>query len=149
MSDLLKATIIRDPSTEEGTFGTFSCLTFHCYSGELPWRDNKTGKSCIPAGTYKVVWTKTPKHGECYQLENVKDRTAILVHKGNWCGDVDRGWKSDVEGCLLLGNAIGTLVGQKALLSSKDAIARLVEHFDKEPWELTIKWKEKPPSVSS
>ena len=136
---LRKVKITRDPSEDAGTFGVLTTDSgFSCYSGELPWRENKTGISCIPPGVYKCEKREFPKHGKVYEVLSVPGRTAILVHKGNYCGDRNKGLKSDVEGCLILGNAIGKIGKQKALLSSRDALARFEADLDGEPFELTI-----------
>lgn len=52
----------------------------------------------IPAGTYTVKLmpaAANPKHGECWEVQNVPGRTDILFHSGND--------ERDSEGCILLG----------------------------------------------
>lgn len=143
MSDPRKVTIERTETDDEGTFGLLTTDTgWQCYTGELPWRDNEQGKSCIPAGTYPAVWRPSPKHGECYGVESVPGRTDIEIHSANWMGDQDKGKKCQLAGCIAPGRAIDTLVGQKATISSRDALAGLVEDLGKEPFILTIKWRE-------
>lgn len=137
-------TITRFETDDMGTFGdgvTNSGFSF--YSGELPWRNNEKGFSCIPegGGTYECALVDSPKFGEVYEVKNVAGRSFILLHPGNWCGDVTKNLKSDVEGCILLGNAISFLAGQKQLLSSRDAFNRFMADLDGEPFLLTIKWK--------
>lgn len=135
-----KVRIIRDPSSPLGTFGKLSADSgFECYSGELAWHDNKTGISCIPPGVYKCVIGESPKFGKVYGVMKVAGRSDILIHRGNFCADEGHG-KRDIEGCILLGNAIGEIAGQKALLGSKDAVTRFMDEMDGEPFELTIEW---------
>ena len=129
--------IVRDVPSTLGTFGTLKAGTFSCYTGELNWHDNKTGISCIPPGVYKCALWDSPKFGLVYKIADVPGRTNVLVHRGNFCADEGHG-KSDIEGCILLGNAIGEIAGQKALLSSKDAVARFESEMEGEPFELTI-----------
>lgn len=65
---------------------------------ELPWRENKTGISCIPEGLYPMRWTHSPRFGrKTWELVDVPERTAIRIHAGNYAGVV----LSDSNGCLL------------------------------------------------
>lgn len=141
-----KADILRFESDDSGTYGNFWTSAFECYTLELPWRDlDKDGigdqqKSCITAGTYRCVWAKSPKYGECYHVENVKGRSNILIHAANWAGDESKGLKCQLLGCIAPGRAIGPIAGQKGVMSSKDALAALEEAMGREPFELTISW---------
>lgn len=51
---------------------------------ELPWRDNKNSKSCIPTGKYTVASRVSPKYGDCFMLANneVENRQRILTQGG-------------------------------------------------------------------
>ena len=50
---------------------------------ELPWKDNQTGESCIPTGTYTVASRVSPKYGDCFIIANESDdRPAILKDGG-------------------------------------------------------------------
>lgn len=134
-----KITVTRTESDDSGTFGLWhSDSGFECYSGELPDRNNAPGKSCIPDGVYQCEKRLSPKHGPCYYILNVPKRTDIEIHKGNFCGDVDKGLKSDVLGCMLLGNAIGEIAGQKCIIGSGDALSRAMADLDGEAFQLTI-----------
>lgn len=136
-----RALILRTESDDYGTFGNLTVDGgFQCYSGELPWRNNKPSVSCIPAGTYKCTWKKSPKYGDCFHVEKVKGRDNILIHAANWMGDKDKGLKCQLEGCISPGRAIDQLAGQKALLSSRDALAGLIADLGTEDFELTIRW---------
>src|SRR3972149_657673 len=60
-----KCVLRRIETGDDGTFGVLTTPSgLQIYIAELPWRGNKPGKSCIPAGTYVVEWTSKPKHGE-------------------------------------------------------------------------------------
>jgi hypothetical protein len=131
--------------TETDDLGTFGVLTLpsgtQLYSGELPWRGNKVGKSCIPAGTYNCTWTTTARHPDgVYEVQDVKGRTAVQIHLGNWCGDADKDLKSNVEGCILPGRAIDEIAGQKAVKGSADALKTLVAELEHLPFQLVIEW---------
>lgn len=129
--------IVRDKSTPLGTPGVLTAGTFSCYTLELNDHGNAVGKSCIPVGIYQCALWDSPKFGLVYRIAEVPGRTDILIHKGNFAADEGHG-KSDIEGCILLGNAIGEICGQKALLSSKDAVGRFEREMEGEPFELTI-----------
>jgi hypothetical protein len=97
-----------------------------CCTWELPWLDNANGKSCIPAGAYKVVRHRfeTPGHTKSgWRLLNVPGREGILIHRGNTV--------EDIEGCILVGANFGMLPGSKTkkirpgVLSSKVTVDRL------------------------
>ncbi len=132
--------IKRDASGDQGTFGMLETDSgFSCYTGELPWRDNKSGLSCIPKGVYKCTqrWSEAHKKN-VYGIEKVANRTDCEIHAGNFCGDVEKGFKTDVKGCIILGRAILSLAGQLALSSSKDALKAFEDDLDKEDFTLTI-----------
>lgn len=123
---------------DEGTFGVLEVdgLTFH--TGELPWRDNRRGKSCVPAGTYLVEWDPSPKYGMKYELRNVPGRTTILIHAANYVGDEDLGFRAQVDGCIALGAEISELEGQMAVRSSKDTVKAFEDHMGRAPFQLHI-----------
>lgn len=78
--------------------GTLSCNGKTFYTLERPWKDNKTGISCIPTGIYKVKWTYSPRFlRNMYQVMDVPNRTGIRIHSGNHF--------FQIEGCILLGDS--------------------------------------------
>ena len=62
---------------------------------ELPDRNNKPFVSRIPAGIYPIKPIIRPNGDWALLLENVPNRTAILIHKGNYT--------RDIQGCILVG----------------------------------------------
>lgn len=94
-------------------------------------RQNQRGVSAIPEGIYTVVRTVTPKHGECFMVTGVPDRSAILIHSGNS--------EKDTEGCILLGKEYGKVTGkdedsgaiesQTAILRSKEAMKEFMDYL--------------------
>ena len=132
-----KVRIVRDKPTPLGTFGVLTAGTFSSYSLEPNDHANAQGISSIPFGVYQCALLDSPKFGLCYHLADVPGRTGILIHRGNFGADEGHG-KTDTEGCILLGNAIGEIAGQRALLSSKDAVARFESEMEGEPFELEI-----------
>ena len=131
--------------TETSTQGTFGILTtdngFTCYTGELMWDDNIRGHSCIPAGTYQCVWHHSPSKGWVYEVTNVPNRSDILIHIANYCGQVPE-YKCDLLGCIGLGARIGELMNQKAILQSGLAIADFNVIVNKQPFTLEISWQD-------
>lgn len=135
------ATLLRNPSTDDGTFGVILLNDNRSFcTGELPWRDNKKGISCIPVGTYIASWFNSPKHGWCYQLKDVPNRNMIQIHSANYMADKSSGKRSELEGCIALGKSIGVLNGQTAVLSSKQAISEFETSMNKEDFKLSIIW---------
>jgi len=128
-------TLRRTETSDQGTFGKLGNL----FTGECPNRDNQTGISCVLPGTYEVHFEFSPKHGcNKYRLQNVEGREAIEIHSGNYCGDTSKGFKSDVEGCILLGNGMSEIDGQKIVSDSKRAVAWFESYMDGEPFLLEI-----------
>lgn len=134
------ATLTRKKTGDSGTFGmlvTDNGQTF--ISGELPWRDNARGLSCIPLGEYVCIWTFSPAHSrQLYQLQGVKDRSEVQIHPGNYCGDTTKGMRSDVMGCIILGMTLGRLEGQDAVITSKGAVRDFEDAMGCEPFKLAI-----------
>lgn len=133
-------TLTRNTSTEDGTFGTLPLPTGSVLrTAELPWRENAPFLSCIPKGTYTCVWRRSPKFGEVYHLERVPGRTGILVHAGNYAGDRRRGKRSDTDGCILVGQALGRLNEQAVVVRSQLALREFHLAMRKEPFTLVIR----------
>lgn len=141
-----KVTIIRGPSTDAGTFGTLSVDDgWNCKTGELPWRDNENGKSCIPSGVYTCKWIMSPKHGPCYQVMNVPGRSMIEIHSANFVGDSEcSGMDCQLLGCIALGSEVGFLRNssgskQRAVLNSMATVNEFNSHMGNMDFTLIIK----------
>ena len=131
---------LMDDRPDEGTLGSIFYNGFLCACIELPWRDNEPGKSCIPSGIYHCSYRYSPKHGHCYHVDLVPGRTDVEIHSANWAGDAAKGFKCQLLGCIAPGMQSGELSGQKAVLGSKEAVARLEEVLGRQNFELEIKW---------
>lgn len=148
-----KVTLRRIEAGDDGVYGVLTTPSgLQVYTLECPWRGNREGVSCIPAGNYVVEWTTKPAHGECYEVKEVPGRTAILFHAANWAGDVSRGYVTELHGCIAPGRSIQdamvlrgalktpTRATQKGVTSSRDALGALVDDLEKENFVLVIEW---------
>ena len=108
--------------TSSAEYGTFGCLVFNgqpiCVTLEPYHRDNKQGVSCIPAGCYTLERYDSPKFGDTWIIDDVQGRSYVLFHWGNL--------DDHTQGCVLLGESFGTLGGEWAILSSKQAFSEFM-----------------------
>lgn len=136
------AYLFRGGSTDQGTPG-FMCLAgLVLHSLELPWRGNLRSVSRIPPGRYRCKRVKSPRFGDVFQVLDVPDRSAILIHWGNFAGRVQT-WDSNVEGCIELGEKAGHMVNtkgsmQQCVLSSRPAVRRFMEAVNADEFDLEI-----------
>jgi hypothetical protein len=147
-----RLSIERGLSTDAGTFGMASIDSTIWHSLELPWRDNQHGISCIPPGVYTAKWIDAatlgaPHLGMVYHVLDVPGRTGILLHRANWAGDTAKGYHSDLEGCLSIGEATGELIPpgraepQMALERSGPAFDALFAITGGADIEVEVKWQ--------
>ena len=131
--------LLRTRTSDEGTFGYLLAEGNYFHTGELPWRENRPNVSCIPEGKYKVSLRESPKYGTVYHVRNVQGRSYILFHQGNFCGDRAKGYRTNVQGCILLGLKAGKLWGQQAVLSSRLARAKFESLLMPASFDLEVK----------
>lgn len=87
-------TILREPNQDVQTLGNAVALSdsletlFEFKTIELPWKENKRRESCIPCGTYEMIKHVSPKFGPCLWVQNVPDRSEILIHPANYWFDL-------------------------------------------------------------
>jgi hypothetical protein len=85
----------------EDNYGTHGRFEYEngvviCQTIERRWYDNQRDISCIPDGTYGCVpHVKSNNGQECWLLNNVPDRSGVLIHTGNT--------ENDSEGCIIIG----------------------------------------------
>lgn len=151
--------LIRQPTTDEGTFGLLSlpARALSWVSLELPWRDNEQMRSCIRPGpgegelTYRCSLRQTSKWSprddrRLFGVNDVEGRTDILLHAANYGGDIDLGWHTDLLGCIAPGMRFGKLkhpeVGheQSAILGSRTALAEAMAELGDEDFDLVVSW---------
>lgn len=138
----MKLRLYRLLSDDQGTIGAlFSGSTFICYIGELPWRNNRSNLSRIPAGSYQVDHLERSGSGryhDVYHVRNVPGRSGVLIHSGNWEGDSTLGLRTHTHGCLLPGSRLGQLSGQRAVLASKGALQKIHHAVTRQNFTLEI-----------
>ena len=96
----MKAILTRLKSESEQTLGLLQLFEqedklLECKTLELPWRENQRNISCIPNGRYIVKKHYSPRFGQCFWLQDVPNRSEILIHQGNY--------NRDTNGCILVG----------------------------------------------
>lgn len=135
------AVLDRLESGDQGTFGRMWTPGLELYSGELPERGNAPNVSCIPQpGLHRVVWTFSPRFRRfMYLLLGTAPRVGIRAHAANLMGDAAQGWRAQLNGCIALGERLGWLDGQKALLLSAPAVRRFEAQLGHRPFLLEIR----------
>lgn len=99
-------------------------LVFSCFTLEPAWKDNAVGLSCIPPGRYRLVPRAASESAKLsydhLAVTGVPDRTAILVHRGNY--------RDATEGCVLVGDRVADLNGdgEDDIANSKATLKRLL-----------------------
>ena len=140
--------LLRNGPTPQGTTGLLwrgdaeGNTVFSVKTIELPWYHNETDFSCIPDGDYIVHPYSSPMHGDVFMVLRVNGRTNIEIHAGNWSGDPRKGFKTDSQGCILVGTRFGRLDKQLAVLNSRYALTLLVQDSQHKPFKLKIIWRE-------
>jgi hypothetical protein len=121
-----KAKLIRLVQEEVQTLGQFLFfdaalnIIFKCKVLELPDRNNQKSISRILAGKYKCVLRYSVTYGWHYHVLDVKGRTLILVHFGNYY--------LDTEGCLIVGNNFTDINkdGYRDVTSSRKTLKKML-----------------------
>jgi len=133
----------RAPSTDHGTFGAIRFGTRTLRTLELPWRDNRRQRSCIPPGVYQCALVNSPRFGRVYGVRDVPGRTHILIHAANLAGDVELGWTTQLHGCIALAKSTGLMRNAKgrmqtAALVSRPAVNELMAWAGGQPFTLEV-----------
>ncbi len=131
-------TLARLARSDQGTEGILLVGDFNCKTLELPWRENARQISCIPPGEYDVELRLSNKYGRVYWVRHVPNRTYILIHSGNYAGDKQKGFKSHVMGCILLGKNHGYLAGQRAVLNSRLTVRQFMREMGYHKFKLNV-----------
>lgn len=143
----MRFTLRREASTDQGTPGyLYLNDDLVCRTLELPWRENRSMASCVPAGVYQVNYmaqSGSGKYRDVYHVTNVPGRSQILVHAGNYAGDKALGYASDLLGCIAPCRSIGVMAPagkrpQMAGLQSRLALGDLHRVTGRRSFELEI-----------
>lgn len=129
---MIIVTLKRTHHLENATLGQLfvgDINTAPIYTLENPEREAHKD-SRIPAGGYRCKPFSGKKYKNVYIVENVPNRSAILLHNGNT--------EKDTEGCILLGNRVGELNGLPAVLDSKKCFKRFRELIGNAEFTLVI-----------
>jgi hypothetical protein len=125
----MKLKLVRDSSTDDTTIGNLYIENeWFCFTLEDKVREKKIyGETAIPAGTYKVVITWSPRFKrQLPLLVDVPGFDGIRIHPGNT--------HKDTEGCIL----VGEYVEGEFLYKSKIAFDRLYTILIKSKDSITI-----------
>jgi hypothetical protein len=102
---------------------------FECYVLEDKDRKLEVGgvkvqdSTCIPRGTYKVVWNHSQHFGkDMPQILNVPQFEGVRIHSGNS--------SKDTQGCLIVGST-NTTDSSDWISASRDAVADLYPKIQK------------------
>ncbi len=131
--------LIRFDKSDQGVFGKIYYKGHTRFTGELPDRNNQSNISCIPSGTYMVKWTRSPRFKRyMYEVVKVPGRGGIRMHSANLMGDASLGYKVQLLGCIALGERLGYINKQKAVLVSRPAMTHFEIAMGKRPFLLEI-----------
>ncbi len=121
----------RTQHLEQATLGTLTIddvKTGPIYTLENPKRATDVD-SRIPAGVYTCKPYSSVKHPNVYEIMDVPNRTAILLHTGNR--------ESETLGCILIGNKMATKP-EPMIYESKKCFERFRTLIGHESFTLTI-----------
>ncbi len=139
---MVRLVLVRQSQGMYGTLGSLFTTDGQPFKSiktlELPWRNNARGISRIPPGTYNCTKVDSPRFGKAYTVRDVPGRSHVLIHHGNFAGDVSLNFRSDSNGCILLGTGVAILQGQTAITSSRMARALFENELGFEPFQLHI-----------
>lgn len=82
----------------QGTLQVFDhneTAIFTAVTLEPAYNNNTMNKSAIPVGIYSVVKRWSVKYGHHFWIQNVPNRSMILIHGGNY--------RKDTKGCIIVG----------------------------------------------
>ena len=129
---MIKIKLVRKQFSALGIKGRLLCDDPHLvlFTLENPWKDNARSISCIPAETYPCRIVDSPRFGRVYGVTNVRNRSHILIHAGNY--------PRDTSGCILIGQTGDILSPTMFIGNSQKALKEFMDKLDGQPFELEI-----------
>ena len=91
-----------------------------CYMIERPWLDNRRQVSCIPEGRYPLLRRYSQGYGWHYLVDQVVNRSLILIHPANNA-------LQELQGCLA---PVTSLSGEGLGTKSRQAFKRLQMYLE-------------------
>lgn len=146
----MKLQLTRFGSTPFGTFGKLSIYGisgFKLFTVEQMWNNNLPGESCVPLGSYHLVWQPTTTsvptsyHDKSWYLSGGSvtheqtlspgiTRTRCCLHGANTI--------QELRGCIAPGRSLGVVGMQWAVIRSQQALADLLNAIGPYDHELVI-----------
>ncbi len=132
----MNITLQREEMTDTYTIGTMVANEFTCKTLELPWKDNLSGKSCVPEGTYTLIYEWSNAFGKhLWELKDVPGRSECKIHNGNFT--------RQIRGCILVGREHADIDGDGIVdvATSKPTLKELhdiLEEYQTEAITITI-----------
>lgn len=106
---------------------------------ERGWLNNEPNISCIPAGRYDVVWTRSNRLSELkgtdvftYEVLNVINRSGIRIHSANYF--------YQLNGCIALGSAHKELNRDMELdlVHSGETVRMFADFMERRPFIIEV-----------
>lgn len=109
-------------------------ILFECYTLELPWKDNQRRVSCIPEGEYKGIKHHSPKFGNSVWIQDVPNRSEILIHPANYV--------RQLLGCIAVGSDLKDIDsdGLEDTTNSRNTMDKLLSFLPKS-FDVQIKYR--------
>ena len=109
-------------------------ILFECFTLELPWKDNQRRVSCIPEGEYKAIKHHSPKFGNSVWIQDVPNRSEILIHPANYV--------RQLLGCIAVGSDLKDIDsdGLEDTTNSRNTMDKLLSFLPKS-FDVQIKYR--------
>jgi hypothetical protein len=95
-----------------------------CYAIELPWKNNQQRISCIPEGRYELTKRYSLRFGWHLLVNNVVNRSYILIHAYNNALKESKGCIAPVSAFTGDGRGVNARVSLKKLLDLTEPVLR-------------------------
>lgn len=113
--------LIRYAYCRDHTLGHLHVDDWSCFTIERPWQGNRRNVSCIPEGVYPIHHTQRHNGAQAIAIDDVPDRSAILIHSANWV--------HELKGCVAPGIGLGVMDNMQAVLGSVSALYQILERI--------------------